>query len=76
MNDDERRKAPKVPAIASQKVLQPVGQQGGRDVGIMDLPAFDRKALHQITELFGNKPGVFQNLKPDRKAAKFERIAA
>jgi hypothetical protein len=68
MNRDERRIAREVAAVVRQKVLQPVREHGGRDVGIVDLPAFDRKAMNQFAELFGNKSGVFQNVKfrPER----------
>ena len=68
MNDDERGKAREVAAVVRQKVLQPVDEHGGGNAGIVDLPAFDRKALDQFAELFGNKPGVFQNVKlrPER----------
>jgi len=63
MDGKERRKACKVAAIVRQKVLQSMRKHRGCDVGIVDLPAFNRKALDQFAELFGCKSGVFQNLK-------------
>ena len=59
MNDDERRKAHEVAAVVRQEVLQPVDEHGGRNVGVVDLAAFDRKEMGQFAEFFGNKPGVF-----------------
>jgi hypothetical protein len=68
MNDDERRKAREVAAVVRQEVLQPVDEHGGRNAGIVNLPAFDGKSLDQFAELFGNQPAIFQNVKlrPER----------
>ena len=62
MCSQQRRKPRKVRDVLSQQVLQSIRENRRGDIGIMHLPAFDRKPLDQFAKLFGDKSGAFQNV--------------
>ena len=62
MRCQQWRKPSKVADVVSQQVLQSIRKNRRGDIGIMHLPAFDRKPLDQFAKLFGDNSGAFQNV--------------
>src|SRR5712671_6869885 len=68
MDGDERGEPREVAGVMRKQILQPVREHRGRDIGVMHLPAFNRKPLNQFVKLLGNESGVLQDVKsrPER----------
>src|SRR2546423_6848541 len=52
MDGDEWGEPREVDDVMGKQVLQAVSQHCGRDIGVVHLPALDRKPLNQFAKLF------------------------